>query len=508
MRTPSKHKRRLKTQFGDFQTPPLLAAQVCQLAKLHFPEPNCIIEPTCGIGRLLSQAQTTFPDATQLIGADINREYIKQCRKTLTGSLRPHQKLQLLHQSFFDIDWEALSAQQQGQILVLGNPPWVTSATLGKISSSNLPEKSKQPHLRGVEAITGKSNFDISEWICLKLLQHLPVGRSNFALLVKTAVARKVLKTMWQHSNPLENPRLMEVDARQAFSASVDACLFMGTISPSPSRRCMVFPGLSLNKTSHSIGYEGKFLIADLEKHARTRQLEAPKPASNWRSGVKHDCAKALELTVQGDCLVNGYDEEVDVEPEFVFPLKKSSDIATGNSNTSRRLLITQRSTGDSPLALQQRAPRLWAYLQKHALSFEARKSSIYRGRPPFSMFGIGAYSFAPYKVAISGLYKHLSFRHQGPVDQKPVLFDDTVYFLPFEQEHESRAAHELLSGDMAQDFLHARIFWDAKRPITATILRSLCLETLQSLSATEPGSAHPAKESRKNPSVFHGPPR
>ena len=49
-------------------------------------------------------------------------------------------------------------------------------------------------------------------------------------------------------------------------------------------------------------------------------------------------------------------------------------------------------------------APRLWSYLQAHAGSFTNRKSSIYRGQPPFALFGIGPYSFAPFKVAIGGL--------------------------------------------------------------------------------------------------------
>ena len=85
-----------------------------------------------------------------------------------------------------------------------------------------------------------------------------------------------------------------------------------------------------------------------------------------------------------------------------------------------------------------------------------------------------GAYSFAPWKVAISGLYKKLAFACVGPVDGRPVVFDDTVSFLPFQTEAEARAwlAIWLNSSDLAQTFLGSMIFWTDKRPITAAVLR------------------------------------
>ena len=46
----------------------------------------------------------------------------------------------------------------------------------------------------------------------------------------------------------------------------------------------------------------------------------------------------------------------------------------------------------------------MWSYLQAHGARFARRKSSIYHGQPPFALFGIGPYSFAPFKVAILNL--------------------------------------------------------------------------------------------------------
>ena len=134
---------------------------------------------------------------------------------------------------------------------------------------------------------------------------------------------------------------------------------------------------------------------------------------------------------------------------------------------------------GEDTSRLQEAAPRAWRYLTDHREYLDRRGSSIYRNRPPFSIFGIGDCSFSPWKVAISGLYKRLSFAVVAPHADRPVVFDDTVYFLPCESEEMARRTAGLLNSERAQDFLSAVIFWDAKRPITAQVLNRLDLTTL-----------------------------
>lgn len=95
-------------------------------------------------------------------------------------------------------------------------------------------------------------------------------------------------------------------------------------------------------------------------------------------------------------------------------------------------------------------------------------------------MFGVGSYTFAPWKIAICSLYKKLEFRLVGKMEGKPVVFDDTVYFLGFETEQEARRTLELLNTKDAKDFLDSLIFWDEKRPIKTGILNSLDLGRLE----------------------------
>ena len=113
------------------------------------------------------------------------------------------------------------------------------------------------------------------------------------------------------------------------------------------------------------------------------------------------------------------------------------------------------------------------------------RASSIYRNRPPFSIFGVGDYTFAPWKVAISGFYKKLAFVTVGPIKGKPVVLDDTSYFLPCQTQAQAEYLASLLNSSRAQAFYKAFVFWDTKRPITADLLRRLDLRRL----AEETGS-------------------
>jgi hypothetical protein len=93
----------------------------------------------------------------------------------------------------------------EGPWLILGNPPWVTNADLGAIESNNLPNKSNFQGRSGIEAITGKSNFDISECMLLRYLDWLEGTEGAIAVLCKTAIARKILLHTWRKRKPLRS---------------------------------------------------------------------------------------------------------------------------------------------------------------------------------------------------------------------------------------------------------------------------------------------------------------
>ena len=129
-------------------------------------------------------------------------------------------------------------------------------------------------------------------------------------------------------------------------------------------------------------------------------------------------------------------------------------------------------------------------------MDFDGRKSSIYKGAPPFSMFGVGDYSYAPYKVAVSGFYKKPLFTLLYNVEkiQRAVMLDDTVYFISFYDYDLAYACMLLLNTAKVQDFLYSISFQDAKRPYTKKVLQRLnlkkCMEnvSLEDMESIEDG--------------------
>jgi hypothetical protein len=142
-------------------------------------------------------------------------------------------------------------------------------------------------------------------------------------------------------------------------------------------------------------------------------------------------------------------------------------------------MLVTQSSVGEDTRIIESKARKTYRYLIDHAKFLDARGSSIYRNRPRFSVFGVGDYTFSQWKIAISGFYKRLAFSIIGPFKNKPVVLDDTVYFIPCKTREEAEFILSLLNSEIAKEFFSAFIFWDTKRPITVEVLQKLDLLAL-----------------------------
>ncbi len=475
---PKKNKQ--KWEFGDFQTPYGLALSAAKVLKELNIKPGSILEPTCGEGSFILASINTFSDTRQFVGIDINKEHLER----LNGQLLPRsyrKRIKIIEGDFFTFDWQQILDQLSNPLLIIGNPPWVTSSELGMLQSCNLPEKSNFQGRNGLEAITGKSNFDISEWMLLKHLDWLKKRQGAIAMLCKTAVARKILLQAWKSGYPISSSRVYKIDAFRYFGASVDACFLVIQITGEQSSNdCTVYESLESTLPSFTIGFHKGIVVADVSLFKKFENLLGADTNYNWRSGIKHDCSKVMELEKDGSAYQNGINGRVPIEDIYLYPLLKSSDIGNGKVRDIRKyVLVTQKFVGEDTSQIKTNAPKTWRYLTDNSDLIEKRSSSIYRNRPPFSIFGVGDYSFSPWKVAISGFYKNLHFKVVGPYQGKPVVFDDTINFLSCETKDEAHFLVTLLNSDIAQTFYNSMIFWADKRPITIEILKRLNLHAL-----------------------------
>ena len=469
----------MRRDLGDFQTPPGLVDAVLDRLKRLGVAFGRVLEPTCGQGRFLSAILRAEDRRIEMRGFEIQPEHLADANAACASFGRSDVLVELADVFAVDLSTR-LSWRSKAPLLVVGNPPWITTAELGRLASDNRPSRTKIEGLSGLDARTGRSNFDLAEAVWIKLLSELDEPGGTIALLCKTAAARNVLRWAVRTSRPIASASIHRIDARKWFDATVDACLFVVRLGSPTTDRAEVFADLSSDVPVATIGVVDGLLVADLDAFDAVSSGFG-RSTRVWRQGVKHDAATVMELVENDGRFLNGSGESVDVEPEFLFPLLKGVDLSKSASvdRPIRRVIATHRRLGEDTRSLEESAPRLWAYLHAHADAFEARKSKVYEGKPPFSMFGIGDYTFAPHKVAIAGVHRSTRFREVGPVDGRPVLLDDTCYFLPCADASEADRLCSTLNGPTARGLIDALTFADAKRPITKAILQRIDIDAI-----------------------------
>lgn len=454
-------------QRGDFQTPEELAHQVW--ATLDASRFELVIEPTFGLGSFI----TTMPSSCRadITGWEIYADYYLTTIDKLR-ELKHSRRINLLQRDVFSVSGADINITPNSRVLVIGNTPWVTNSEQGSLGGENTGEKHNLKNLSGLDAMTGKANFDISEAIILRFVNLLKERCElvQFALLTKFSVLKNLMKYLSRHSC-IGDFEFHRIDAFQYFGASVDAGLVKFKVGGEPLTRfrCPIYQDIAGARIGE-VAFLHNRLIYDLEKYERTSFMEScGRNYYVWRQGVKHDLNTIMALSVSEDGLRNNLGEAVDVEEQTLYQLYKSSDIFHGRE--SRFVVpIYQQDLRDTLESLQIDYPKLHAYLQRHKARFFARKSSIYKNRPAFTMFGVGSYTHCTYKVAIGSLYTEPVFRLLKP-SPRPVVIDDTGYMLATDVYEEAVYLVAILNLDCARDFLMSITHSREKRRFSKEVL-------------------------------------
>ncbi len=286
------------------------------------------------------------------------------------------------------------------------------------------------------------------------------------------------MNRLWKNDFQYKSAEIYPIDSKKYFSAAVDACLFyLDCSDKKENSELVIFDSIENSVKKYTSGFYKNVYFEDLSKKSALEIYG--KSQFIWRNGVKHDCSKVMEFTVSDNCLQNGYNETVDIESDLVFPYLKSSDLVKDKFVDRKRILVTQKFINEPTDYIQIKYPKTWAYLTAHTEDFEKRKSVIYKNKFKYSIFSVGDYTFKPYKIAISGLYKSLCFKLIIPYEDKAVLLDDTCNFISFDTREKAEFILELLQSESALQYFNARISWEAKRPVKTEILNSIDFEKL-----------------------------
>ena len=471
-----------RAEYGDFQTNSDLANQVTLHLSLKNISPEVVIEPTCGKGSFIIAVLRNFQNIQTIFGVEIYKPYVWETKLSIIDffldnptSNKPN--ISIFHCDVFDFDFKQIAEKFLAkEVLVIGNPPWVTNSKLGSLHSTNLPKKTNFKNHKGLDAMTGKGNFDIAEFITLTMIETFQNLNGHLLLLVKNSVIKNLIFDQNKNHYKIAAIEKQCIDSKKEFNVSVEAAMFSCQFNSEPTYQCEE-DNFYHNLTSNiRFGWLADKFVSNIDTYIHTKEIDGESPFV-WRQGLKHDCASVMELDKLNGHYVNGLGEEAILEDGLVYGLLKSSDLKnTVIKQTRKFTIVTQKKIGQETNYIKSDYPFTYQYLTHHLTNFEARKSSIYNNKPSFSIFGIGDYSFKPYKVAISGLYKTFHFTLVLPQDNKPVMLDDTCYLIGFDKIEYAVYALILLNSDTTMQFLKSVTFADAKRTFTKDVLMRIDL--------------------------------
>jgi len=471
-----------RAEYGDFQTPKKLSDLTCKLLQSKNIKPQIVIEPTCGKGSFILSVLEHFPSVEKIIGIEIYPKYVWETKFSILNyflinfhKLKP--EIQIINKNIFDFNFQEISNQHKDkELLVIGNPPWVTNSKLSTLNSLNLPQKSNFKNHNGFDAITGKGNFDIAEFIALMILNNFSNHNGHFAFLQKNSVTKNIVFDQLKNKYNIGNIEKYNFDAKKEFNVATDASLFYCQLNQKYSTTCNEYDLYEPTKLKYQLGWFKNKFVANINTYTELHEFDGICPFV-WRQGIKHDCSKIMELERINEHFVNQNNEQFEIENDLVYCILKSSDLKTGIINQSRKYtIVTQKKIGENTDYIKSKFPKTYQYLNSKIEHFNNRKSSIYNNKPIFSIFGVGDYSFKKYKVAISGFYKSTNFALLLPNNEKAIQLDDTCYFIGFDKLEYAVFTYIILNHKITQDFLNSIIFFDSKRPITKDILMRIDL--------------------------------
>jgi hypothetical protein len=481
-----------RAEYGDFQTNEDLANKVALYLSSKNISPKIIVEPTCGKGNFIIASLQNFKDIESIIGVEIYKPYVWETKFNIINFYLQNSENQIVkkyipqilisHCSVFDFDFKKIEQQYAtDEILIIGNPPWVTNAKLGSLDSKNLPRKTNFKNHSGLDAMTGKGNFDIAEFITLEMIKTFQKMDGHLLLLVKNSVVKNIIFDQKANKYHIASLEKQCIDSKKEFNVSVEASLFYCKLNANPQFDCTEFDFYNNQNYYQKFGWIDDKFVSNIDTYHRSKSIDGICPFV-WRQGLKHDCSMIMELEkIEGEPVneyyVNGLNEKVKLEEGLVYGILKSSDLKNTVINQTRKFtIVTQKRVGQDTQYIKFDYPQTYQYLTEHQANFAARKSSIYNNKPSFSIFGIGEYSFKPYKVAISGLYKTFHFTLILPQNNKPVMLDDTCYLIGFERIEFAVYALILLNSEKNVQFLQSITFSDAKRTFTKDVLMRIDL--------------------------------
>jgi len=155
---------------------------------------------------------------------------------------------------------------------------------------------------------------------------------------------------------------------------------------------------------------------------------------------------------------------EAEIESEVVFPLLRGRDVKRWASNRTAYILVPQDpkqpSKGIAQTVLQAKFPNTLNYFIKFKNQLESR--SGYKkylkpvGEPFYSLYNVGLYTFAPYKVVWKEQSSEFECAVVSSIDGKVIVPDHKLMLVPFEDETQAHYVCAMLNSRISRFIVQA----------------------------------------------------
>lgn len=194
--------------------------------------------------------------------------------------------------------------------------------------------------------------------------------------------------------------------------------------------------------------------------------------AHEIRHGLKDD-AKSVFSVDDGDL--------AGLDADLVYPYLRSKHVVKyGLFGHDRHLVPMERAGEDNESELRRRYPDTYDYLARHRERLEARGSSWLERGPFYSLFGLGEYTWADYKVVWCRLgfkphFAVVSTVEDPELGEKPVVPGDHCMFVATDDEREAHFLTALCNSAPYQKCLRD-LASEGKASLSKSVVSKLAL--------------------------------
>ncbi|HDY72897.1 MAG TPA: hypothetical protein ENH90_01940 [bacterium] len=396
---------------------------------------------------------------------------------------------------------------------IVGNPPWIKWEFLSKeykkkLSSLYLDIYKIFSH-KGMKARMGYAHDDISVmFMYVAMDKYLKMGgKLGFVMkqtLYKSIAGnefRKFAIEKKQKSIPVKVLKVEDLLAVKPFSSSAEAetstiILEKGKRTTYPVPYDVWLPkekipeeNQSLETVIQNVVIEKKEAYPDdekdltdiwvlVDKGEKKKTFKKGKNFYKSRHGIVNDLNGVFFLNIlkkEGKNIVieNGTNRAKKVvekirtliEPDLVYPFLKPKNVKRWNMKGYSYALLPQKKHGEkNESELRTKTPLTYKYLYKFKNNLLQRASSWFKikGFPFYSIFGVGDYSFAPYKVAWCCMtyapnFMVVSEVNDDLIGKKKVMPDNTIGYFSTSDKDEAQYLCALMNSKIVSEMLENR---------------------------------------------------